>query len=849
METVLFVTVCAAPWAYGAVHPGFEFLLYAGVAVLLVLWALRMLVDGELTWKRCPVCLCLAGMFLLGAWQITPLGRPLLGVVSPETARLYDQLLPAENEDIPYTANSSGIANDAGKTISLYPGATRLAMLRILAVFLVFAVVRNNLATPQHFQRLAIAALINGALLSVFALLQFFSSPHDTLYWTYPSMGQVFGPFICKNHFPFYVNMCLGLGLGLFWGTGRLIPSLRDPVSLWICLALSLMLSAVLMSLSRGAVLALVGAFATCLLVRTAGSYRHVPILVSTALAIGLLSWLGLQKIEARLSTFWRGNALQESRLELWSCALPIAKDFPIWGTGYGTYQYVDPMYRSDKTFTGYIVDYVHNDYLEVLDESGLVGLLLSGLAIFLVFRFGIRAARQKQRSGGLALGGLFALVTVAVHSAGDFGLHIPAIALLTSVVCAHLCALGDRPKQMASAVEQNLTDRQEAVFRSRGVAPFLGALMCVTFGLMLLHGGWTRHAADSLRFKASQAEQASLPGANQRRKDLLELGVKACPVDAELRLDCARALADVFREEQRKFALLGSGLDAGAIVLLMPSTFARGSGPLGVCADLMSLRMVASVRRARRVDQETQLASQYLTPAIEHLRIARDQCPFLPEAHWELASFAGRLVHGDAAPAYERRMQVLAPFDPILWYRCGRRELNRGEFERAWQSWRRSLELSNQLLTPILNATAKKLGPDGLVRHLLPEQPQLLLDVALRLYPTDLESRKPLLNEALVLLTTSSKPSADALHTQALVHKSLGQGAQAKAILQSLLVSAPRQWAWRLDLARILQEEGNLREAWKELLTVSGQAPTDPQTKELFATVTEQLLKDGRPR
>jgi hypothetical protein len=55
MEVVLLALVCLSPWAYGAVHPGFLVLLYAGVAVLPVLRGLRVLVEGQVTWQKCPV--------------------------------------------------------------------------------------------------------------------------------------------------------------------------------------------------------------------------------------------------------------------------------------------------------------------------------------------------------------------------------------------------------------------------------------------------------------------------------------------------------------------------------------------------------------------------------------------------------------------------------------------------------------------------------------------------------------------------------------------------------------------------------------------------------------------------
>ena len=69
MEASVLVLVVLSPWAFGAVDPFFEFLLYCGVAGLLVLWAVRMLLDGRVTWRNCPVALCLSGLFLFGVWQ------------------------------------------------------------------------------------------------------------------------------------------------------------------------------------------------------------------------------------------------------------------------------------------------------------------------------------------------------------------------------------------------------------------------------------------------------------------------------------------------------------------------------------------------------------------------------------------------------------------------------------------------------------------------------------------------------------------------------------------------------------------------------------------------------------
>src|SRR5262249_12879730 len=142
MEALLLALVCLSPWALGSAGPVFELGLYAGVAVLLLLWAAVLLLEGRLTWVKNSVTLCLAGLFLLGTWQLTPLGRPGLEGVSPATARLYEELLPAEPEVLPLEEVRE--ATRAGTTISLYPAATRARVIRLLAVFLVFVLVLNN---------------------------------------------------------------------------------------------------------------------------------------------------------------------------------------------------------------------------------------------------------------------------------------------------------------------------------------------------------------------------------------------------------------------------------------------------------------------------------------------------------------------------------------------------------------------------------------------------------------------------------------------------------------------------------------------------------------------------------
>src|SRR5579871_6835192 len=387
MEAAVLVMACLSPWAFGAVEPRSEFFLDVGVAVLLVAWGARMLLDGRFWWQKCPVALCLAALALLAAWQFVPLPQGLVRWLSPATTRMVEQLLPAQAEVLPFGEPSAATSTWAGSTLSLDTGCTGDAFFRLLAVFLLFASVNNNLASPGSLRRLSLAALVNGSALAFFAILQFFTSRDFRVYWTWPTVQTAFGPFINRNHFAFYMNLCIGLAVGFLFGSkyfalgsrrgdsdqGSSTP-LQNPATLWTIAGLALMVSSVLFSASRGGVVALLGGWIVFVLMSLLQSvrFRRVgAILLILSLALALAGWFGLDRVQARFATLGEKEALQEGRLELWARLLPFVKEFPVWGTGYGTFPYLEPLCRNNAT-QEVIFSNVENEYLEGLLEGGL---------------------------------------------------------------------------------------------------------------------------------------------------------------------------------------------------------------------------------------------------------------------------------------------------------------------------------------------------------------------------------------------------------------------------------------------------------------------------------------------
>lgn len=846
MEAVVLALVCWSPWPFGSVHPAFEYVLHAGVTALCVLWAIRVLVEWRFTWVHCPVALCLAGLFLVGIAQVVPLQRELLRRLSPATAALHDRLLPANPEVLPGGELADQAADRAGTTLSLCPGETRETLLKLLAVFLLFAVVRNHLTSRPALRRLAIVALINGSLLSLLALFQFLTSPHSRLYWHFDlEKDQAgFGAFICRNHFPFYVNMCIGLGIGLLlharqgpepavdepertsrrrrrrsrrsttvytYGERSWLDPLRewlqDPAALWISVGLALMLTSVLLSLSRGGMLSLLGAGVLCLAIQVGRSRRRAPVesgLLILVLVAAVTAWFGFDAIESRLDTVLQGEALKESRGPLWQRLLPVVKAYPIFGTGYGTFRDIEPTQHQGSEDPNLVAEHAHNDYLEALIEGGALRLTLTLVVIGTVLWLGYRAVRrQAQRPGsGLALGALFAFVTVVLHSIGDFGLHIPAIAWLVAVITAQL--LGQGQEQPTEKPTAEPGSRPGVVSVSLwGLGPILAATAIVVVGLRLHDEAWRAFQAERLRLAAVDLATSDSPNREAVRINYLEHAVQLAPENAGLRIDFAEAhLRSFVARRQAVQTVVGA--------------------------------MAAEVAN-HAPDRED------LLPAMRAYVVARDVNPLRSEPHVRLAALAGRFEKADSPMAYLERARLLRPTDAEILYACGRQEFDEKRLDQAWQSWHECLAISGRRLYPILDACKTRLGSQELMDKVLPADTTMLIRAADHLFPepSDVESRKPFRERALAVLRRQADPrSAAEWYERALDYRSLDQPAEAIAAYREAMDRRPGHIPWRYELAVYLTQQKRYAEAERELRTLLARQPEHAEAQALLLQV-----------
>jgi O-antigen ligase len=136
-------------------------------------------------------------------------------------------------------------------------------------------------------------------------------------------------------------------------------------------------------------------------------------------------------------------NLQQEERTAANRYVMAMLDDFPLTGTGAGSFGSTFPAYQGEKVALYY--DHAHNDYLQFAVELGIpASLLLLAFAV-LSLAVAIRAQFQRQDSWlqGMGFTATMAIIAMGIHATVEFNLRIPANAA-TFIVMLALAWLSD---------------------------------------------------------------------------------------------------------------------------------------------------------------------------------------------------------------------------------------------------------------------------------------------------------------------------------------------------------------------------------------------------------------------
>jgi O-antigen ligase len=381
---------------------------------------------------------------VFGVLQALALPAAIVRNLSPEHARL--QAGAAE------VLRTSGLERAVTSTLSLNPGASRAAALIWLAVAAGMLGVAAA-SGRRRDRRMLAAALVASGLFQVLLGTTNLRLVPATI-WGVPVPGdphRLRGSFVNADHLALYLEIVLPIAFAWGWWAIRragLDPHIErrvmlvvPPVLVWLTLFVGLAFTG-----SRaGLIAACTGAAVQgLLLVVWRRRWRAGAAGIVVALTgLGAVAFIGLQQGLGR----WLGTSPYElawnDRLEVYRAALTLWPRFPLTGTGLATFRDAFTLVAPHQ-LTGAWYWHAHNDLLELLVTTGIVGaaIALVGLVSILAGLIPLLRTGERSEDRAAALAALGALAAVAVHSCFDFGLTMPANSVtLALVVGAALAA------------------------------------------------------------------------------------------------------------------------------------------------------------------------------------------------------------------------------------------------------------------------------------------------------------------------------------------------------------------------------------------------------------------------
>ncbi len=438
---LLFVLIIFTTLAYGAVHQPIIALFYIITAIIMLLWAYDAFASGVLRINKSLLQIPLYALFLYGIIQIIPFG-------SLETAGLAE---------IP-------------RTLSIEPFWTKLTSIHLLALAFVFSAFLIFIDSAKRLRKVVLVITIFGFIYAFYAILQAVLSPNK-IYGIYETaFASPFGSFVNRHNFAAFMEMAIALPLGLVF-----VGAIPKDKRLLYFTAIGLMGVALLLSGSRGGLVAfLAQIFFLAILTTNTKSYGQIALKIGLAVLLVAVIIVGsiFTGGESSLTRFAEtatSKDISTNRTHIWSVTWEAIKENPVFGAGIGAF---NAAYAKHDTHNGMErVEQAHNDYLQVLADAGIIGLIIGLFFLFQLFK----TARTSVQSHnlfrrGVAVGAVAGCFAILVHSIFDFVLHTTAISLMFLLLLALIVKSGDSYEDDSEERVERHKRRQKT--RSANVTP-----------------------------------------------------------------------------------------------------------------------------------------------------------------------------------------------------------------------------------------------------------------------------------------------------------------------------------------------------------------------------------------
>ncbi len=709
----------------------------------------------------------------------------------------------------------------------------------------------------------------NGVLISFAGIIQRLTNS-ENLFAAYGVSFLGFGPFVNKNNAAGYLLMCLACALGLmaivFSKKKRPQPihnvsqsnaqatyfQLLEFISelnarkISLLLVIALLSIGIVSTISRGAVIGLLGAgIATVLIYGLARRPKNSFMIFFpvAGLVIALSSWLGFG--EALTQRFEKvqlvGMSESNIRLAHWKDTSAAIGDLGPLGSGLGSYRGVHRLYRTDHE--GGIFEYAENQYFQSLVEAGWGGLSVFLLAWGLAFNYFslLLFKGNSPTSIGIGTCGVFCVFSQAIVSFFDFGLYIPSNLLLFSVLIGFL---GYHGHSLATRLKESSWLRCSTPnFLVQAIVLIL--VFCAIMATLELN---KLSAIDSLAYpQATKLNYDNLDATStdERINQLTAVLQQTQSVEGlnylgELYLHRSRlALLQSLIEEyelQRSGAIDGSDLNSE-----------QENNLANVFWDLTEVQRVQENAYYLKTNEPGNSASTFLNsqPIREYLPmglncflLSRQKSPLQPVIHLRIGEIRGALGilenNGAGDEDIERALQ-LAPSNANFRLVAGVHYLQSGNADAAAPHLRAFLQLMPEkfeylmdLLTGRESRSITFVSEKLIGQEIIPDDPTMLYEYATTYLPSFSLEKKAILNRAIEILADTSHSRRELTILSGDIRTALQEPDLACQDYNQALISQPHDPKTRHKLVIALLEAGKTEEAFEEAKRLVDGSPSN---------------------
>src|SRR5437762_4680097 len=309
--------------------------------------------------------------------------------------------------------------------LTAYRYETLVVCLQFFAYGMLLFVTSQIMGDERSCKILVLAFSIFGSAVALFAICQNLSSTLR-IYWLRLPTGDasIFGPYVNHNHYAGLMELLTPLALVL-----SLSKLVQGGQRILAAFAAILMAGSIVLSLSRGGAISLLAELPVLFwMVSTVqkGTRARTRMLLLVTALVAFLVFIGSPAM-------WQhfGHLRDALRLDILKDSLKMFSHKPILGWGLGTFQSVYPAFRS--FYSAFFINAAHNDYAQVLVETGLAGSCCVIWFIIVLYCNGLRrfGSDGQDWRGVLRVATLVGCTGILVHSLFDFNLQVPANAAL----------------------------------------------------------------------------------------------------------------------------------------------------------------------------------------------------------------------------------------------------------------------------------------------------------------------------------------------------------------------------------------------------------------------------------